>query len=123
MKPFLSLRLTETVLQTRVDWDSFQTWRLSITSLSRQRTALSVQSTAGAHRQVKHSVVWTQWTEVWSEADKSSVHVGRYEEERGLCPLWSPAAAAADPPVGHWDKMYEFTPVVRPLMLIASLVK
>lgn len=68
-------------------------------------------------------MAWTQWTEVWSGSDGSSVHVGRFEEERGLCPLWSPAAAAADLAVGHWDKMYEFRPVVRLLMLIASLVK
>lgn len=34
-----------------------------------------------------------------------SVGVDRSEEDRGLCPLWSPAAAAADPADGHWDQM------------------
>lgn len=36
-----------------------------------------------------------------------SVNVYRSEEDRGLCPLCCPGAAAVNSADGHWDKMYE----------------
>ncbi len=36
-----------------------------------------------------------------------SVNAHRSEEDRGVCPLCGPRAAAVNSADGHWGKMYE----------------